>query len=250
LFRLDRLIADHSGYSRSEVKKLLRGGAVAVDGTVETNGERKLDPGTVSVRVDGTVLDMRPHRYLIMNKPAGVVSSTDDPRDRTALDLLPETYRRFSLFPAGRLDKDAEGLLLLTDDGQFCHNVISPKKNVRKIYYIETEAAFLQEDTERFASGLTLSDGSVCRPAELRPLRREKPAALVAVCEGKYHQVKRMAAAVGKPVTYLRRVAIGALALPEGLEPGHAEEIGAERAASVFLPPPELATLEKGAWLP
>ena len=234
LMRLDKFIAAVEPLSRAEVKQLLRQGRVAVDGAVVTRGETKLDPETARVCLDGRDLAWAAHHYYMMNKPAGVLSATEDGAGKTVLDLMGEAERRFGLFPAGRLDKDAEGLLILTDDGDFCHRLISPKSGVEKTYYAETAAPVPAAAPAAFAAGLTLADGTRCLPAKLELFGEGECRAVVKVTEGKYHQVKRMLAAVGSPVTYLKRTAEGGLKLDESLPPGAWRPLSPAEREAVF----------------
>ena len=223
--RLDKTIADSGLYSRREAVALIKGRRVAVGGRIESCASSKLDPDNEQVTVDGAPLDFRKYCYIMMNKPGGYVSSTADRRERTVLELLDDRYANLGLFPAGRLDKDAEGLLLLTNDGAFAHDVTSPAKKVYKKYYIEVEGPVTDEDADAFAQGLVLGDGTKCLPATLEPA---PGGAYVTLCEGKYHQVKRMMAALGKPVKFIKRLSIGGLELGEALKPGEYCEINDE----------------------
>ena len=216
--RLDKLLSSTGRWSRREVKELIRQGRVWVDGVPARRPEEKCEPGAAGLTVDGERVDCAPFVYLMLHKPAGLLSATEDRRQKTVLDLLPEHLRRRGLFPVGRLDKDTSGLLLLTDDGQLAHRLISPRHAVWKIYGAVHEGEAGEADCAAFRAGLTLRDGTVCRPAYLRPLGPGR--SLVAVCEGKYHQVRRMLASRGMPVTALRRIAEGGLelgALPMGM---------------------------------
>ena len=195
--RLDKIIANRGIASRREVKELVRQGRVLVDG-VPVCGERYL--------------------YLLLHKPAGVLTATEDKRQPTVLDLVPEFWRRRGLAPVGRLDKDTEGLLLLTDDGELTHRLLSPKYHVDKVYYARVEGTPYSADAAAFAAGLRLDDGLQCLPARLEPLGPGE--CLVTLREGKFHQVKRMLAARGKPVLYLKRLAMGPLQLEAELMPG------------------------------
>ncbi len=219
--RLDRLLASTGSWSRRDVRQLVRQGRVLVDGVPAASPEEKYDPETAEIRVDGQRVVYRRVTWLMMNKPAGVVSATEDSREKTVLDLLEPALRKKKLFPVGRLDKDAEGLLLLTDDGDLAHRLLSPKYHVDKVYYVRTQGQLTEEDGRAFAQGVTLGDGFVCLPAELKILRADAQSeALVTVREGKYHQVKRMLASRGKPVLYLRRLQMGNLTLDPTLEKG------------------------------
>ena len=216
--RLDKRLAATGRWSRTEAKALIRGGRVTVDGTVGRAPEEKV-PESAPVAVDGVPIPGAGPVYLMLNKPAGVVSSTDDPREATVLSLLPEEYRRRGLFPAGRLDKDAEGLLLLTDDGPLAHRLLSPRYHVDKVYYVEVDGALDDADAAALAEGLILGDGTACLPARLEVLEGGR-SAHITLQEGKYHQVKRMLASRGKPVVYLKRIAFGPLILDPELPKG------------------------------
>jgi 16S rRNA pseudouridine516 synthase len=216
--RLDKLIAATGRWSRKEAKALVKSGRVKVGGQPPKGPEDKVEEGTL-VTVDGHPITTEKFTYLLLHKPAGVVSSTEDPREKTVLSLLPSHLRKMGLFPVGRLDKDTEGLLLLTNDGQLAHRLLAPGKHVDKVYYAQVEGMLVPEDQAAFRAGITLADGTQCLPAELEILGEGREA-LVTLREGKYHQVKRMLASRGKPVTYLKRLTMGPLALPEGLRPG------------------------------
>ena len=220
--RLDKLISDSGLYSRSEARTLVRSGRVSVDGVTVTSPERKFSR-EAAVSVDGAAINCSRYRYFMLDKSAGYVCATDDRSLPTVLELLPAEYRGLGLFPVGRLDRDTTGLLLLTNDGDYVHRVISPKSKVEKCYLASTEGRVTAEDVSAFAEGLTLADGTQCLPAKLEPL--ESGSCLVRVMEGKYHQVKRMLASRGKPVTALRRLSIGALSLPDASEPGELREL-------------------------
>ena len=218
--RLDKLLAATGLWSRKEVKDLIRQGRVWADGVPAARPEDKYDPQTARIQVDGTDVDCAPFLYLMMYKPAGLLSATEDREQKTVLDLLPQHLRRRGLFPVGRLDKDTTGLLLLTDDGNLAHELLSPKKHVDKVYLAHVEGRVDQSDVEALAAGLVLGDGLHCLPAGLEPLK-DGSQCLVTVQEGKYHQVKRMLAARGKPVTALKRLSMGPLTLDRNLNPGN-----------------------------
>ena len=192
-----------------------------VDGHPAASVEEKYDPAATPIAVDGEDISYRKFTWLMLHKPGGVLSATEDGRGQTVIDLLPPELRRLGLFPVGRLDKDTEGLLLLTDDGKTAHDLLSPRHHVDKVYYARTEGRLTPEDAAAFAAGMTLGDGLRCLPAGLEILFAGKESeALVTLREGKFHQVKRMLAARGKPVTYLRRVRMGNLTLDPALKPG------------------------------
>jgi len=230
--RLDRLLSELGVASRSELRRIIRSGRVSVGGETVTAPERRVDPETDSVCLDGAPLRLRRFRYFLMDKPAGVLSVTEDRRQETVLDLLPPELRRLGLFPVGRLDKDTSGLLLLTNDGEFAHRVISPKSGVEKRYRAEVEGVPDEGDAHAFAEGIVLADGTQCLPARLEITGESL--CYVTVMEGKYHQVKRMLAARGKPVTALRRLSVGALTIPEGLAPGGVRELADEDLCKVL----------------
>ena len=217
--RIDKLLCSTGRWSRKEVKDLVRQGRVAADGRTVLRPEEKADPETVHLTVDGAEVICAPFVYVMLHKPAGVLSATEDRSQPTVLDLLPPELRRRGLFPVGRLDKDTTGLLLLTDDGPLAHGLLSPRKHVDKVYLARVDGRVDGADAAALAAGLTLGDGTVCLPAGLEPLG-DGSTCLVTLREGKYHQVKRMLAARGKPVLTLHRLRMGPLTLDEGLKPG------------------------------
>jgi 16S rRNA pseudouridine516 synthase len=229
--RLDKRLAGTGRWSRREVKELIRTGRVAVNGQTAARPEEKCAPEAV-ITVDGETVACEGLYYLMLHKPAGLVSAAEDPRERTVLELLPEHLRRVGLFPVGRLDKDTEGLLLLTNDGPLAHGLLSPKKHVDKTYFVRVDGVLDQGDADAFAAGLTLGDGTVCRSAGLELLQRPDEA-LVTLREGKYHQIKRMLAARGKPVRYLKRLAMGPLRLDESLKRGQWRELTPQERADL-----------------
>ena len=231
--RLDKLLSHLNCGSRKEVQALIRAGRVSVDGTVQKDPAFKVDPDRSQTAVDGTVQRYRAQRYYMLNKPAGVITASRDERHDTVLELFPEKLRR-GLFAVGRLDKDTEGLLLVTDDGALSHALMSPTRHVSKVYEAEIDGELVPDAAERFASGLTLRDGTECRPATLEQLPDGR--VRVTLHEGKYHQVKRMIAACGATVTYLKRVQLGNVRLDERLAPGEFRELAAEELASLRPP--------------
>ena len=209
--RLDKFLCDSGAGTRSQVKVILKSGRVTVDGKPEKDGSRKIDPNTVTVCLDGEALGGKRRVVVMMNKPAGYVTATEDPVEKTVMELLPGDMKHLDLKPVGRLDKATEGLLLFTNDGDLLHRLISPKKEVPKIYYARHEGTAGEEDVAAFAAGLTLRDGTVCLPAKLEPLGAGE--SLITVCEGKYHQVRRMMASRNMTVLYLERRQEGGLIL-------------------------------------
>lgn len=215
IIRLDKLLSDMGYCKRSEAGVLIRSGRLTVNGK---KPESKADTENDIIELDGERIFYKEFVYIMMNKPPGVVSSTEDPRERTVMDLLPERYAKRKLFPMGRLDKDTVGLLILTDDGVLAHNLLSPKKHVTKCYYAETDGFLTAEDIEKFRNGIDIG-GYVCKPARLEILEAgEISKCHVEITEGKFHQVKRMMESVGKTVAFLKRVEFGGLKLDEGLE--------------------------------
>ena len=201
--RMDKFLVAAGVGSRSQVKDILKSGRITVDGLVERDNARKIDPEKQTVCLDGIPLGGRRRIVAMMNKPAGYVTATEDRSEKTVMELLPPDLLSQDLKPVGRLDKATEGLLLFTNDGDLLHRLISPKKEVPKIYYARHEGMATEEDVAAFAAGLTLRDGTVCLPAKLEPLGAGE--SLVTVCEGKYHQVRRMMASRSMTVTYLER---------------------------------------------
>ena len=219
--RLDKIISATGKKSRREVREMVRQGRVLVDGKPAPAADMKVDPQTAVILLDGEPLGYEKFTYVMLHKPAGVLSATEDGRGETVLDLLAPEYRKIGLFPVGRLDKDTEGLLLLTDDGALAHDLLAPKKHVDKVYFARTEGTLGEEDCAAFAAGITLGDGLSCLPAKLELLNvGAQSEVLVTVCEGKFHQVKRMLASRGTPVIYLKRLSMGTLTLDEGLKAG------------------------------
>ena len=221
LQRLDKVVASTGKWSRREVKNLVRQGRVLVDGVPARSPEDKVDADTAQICVNGEMLTYREYTWVMLNKPAGYLSATEDGKGATVLDLLPQELQRQGLFPVGRLDKDTEGLLLLTNEGGLAHDLLSPRKHVDKVYYTRVAGRLTEEDCRAFASGMTLGDGLVCQPAGLEILSAgEESEAHVTLREGKFHQVKRMLAFLGKPVLYLERVRMGTLTLDSSLSRG------------------------------
>ncbi len=217
--RLDKLLASTGRWSRREAKRLVKEGRVLVDGIPALCAEDKVNPERSAVLVDGADIGYARQTYIMLHKPAGVLSATEDPRQRTVLDLLPPELRRRGLFPVGRLDRDTEGLLLLTDDGSLAHRLLSPKSHVDKVYYARLDVPLGEEDRLAFAQGIVLEDGYRCMAAELALLGDGREV-LITLREGKFHQIKRMAAARGSRVIYLKRLRMGSLSLDDALPPG------------------------------
>ena len=229
--RLDKFLCDCGVGTRSQVKAILKTGAVTVDGTVLKDGSAKIDPEKAAVCCQGQVLSRRGSVILMLNKPAGFVTATEDPVEKTVMELLPQEYLKLNVKPVGRLDKATEGLLLFTNDGDLLHRLISPKKEVAKVYYAQHEGTAGTADMEAFRAGITLRDGTVCLPAQLEPLGPGE--SLITVREGKYHQVRRMMASRNMTVTYLERRREGPLELGD-LPRGQVRELTGEEAAMVY----------------
>lgn len=209
--RLDKFLCDSGVGTRSQVKQIIKTGAVTVDGIAERDSSRKIDPGKQEICLNGQRLGGMRRIVAMLNKPAGFVTATEDKEERTVMELLPQQLCAMDLKPVGRLDKATEGLLLFTNDGALLHRLISPKKGVPKVYYACHEGEAGEEDVEAFAEGITLRDGTACLPAKLEPIKEGE--SLITVCEGKYHQVRRMMASRGMTVTYLERRREGTLEL-------------------------------------
>lgn len=220
--RLDKFLCDSGAGTRSQVKVILKAGRVTVEGRVEKDGSKKIDPAGQTVTLDGEVLGGKRRVVLMLNKPAGFITATEDPVEPTVMELLPQSMKHLDLKPIGRLDKATEGLLLFTNDGDLLHRLITPKKEVPKVYYAKHEGEAGQEDVEAFAAGLTLRDGTRCLSAKLEPLGAGE--SLITVCEGKYHQVRRMMASRNMTVLYLERRREGTLSLG-GLPRGQVREL-------------------------
>lgn len=233
--RLDKLLGSAAGLSRADAKRILASGCVLVDGRCVKSGSAKVDPGLQTVLLNGKTLRYREHLYLVMNKPLGVVSSTDDPDSPTVLSLVPEPLRRRGLFPAGRLDKYSTGMLLLTDDGDFAHRIVSPNRHLPKVYEVELDAPILSEAlAAEFAKGVYLGGGERSSPSLLEPLGPLQ--ARVTIYEGIYHQVRRMFDQNGAHVVRLRRVQIGGLPLDPALPEGGCRELTGEELEALFAP--------------
>ncbi|MHC5378138.1 pseudouridine synthase [Listeria welshimeri] len=216
--RLDKLLS-HTGFgSRKEVKPLLKSGAVVVNGTIQKDSKMQVNPDKDEITVHGTPVVYQEFVYFMLHKPQNVVSATEDSVSETVIDLLAQEDTLTNPFPVGRLDKDTEGLLIITNDGTLAHNLLSPKKHIDKTYYAKIDGEVLLEDVKAFAEGIALDDGYICKPARLEIINPNE--IKVTIQEGKFHQVKRMFAARGKTVSYLKRISMGQLQLDESLELG------------------------------
>ena len=223
--RLDKLLSNSGFGSRNDVKKTIRSGLVLVDGKVIKQPDLHINIDLSVVIVNGKQLNFNKNLYIMMNKPAGVLSASRDDKAETVIDLLPKELFRKGLFPAGRLDKDTEGLLIITDDGDLAHNMLSPKKHIQKTYYAKIDGVADEEDIKAFQNGIDLGD-FITMPAALTILKADFVSEIeVTIHEGKFHQVKRMFESRGKEVIYLKRLCMGALKLDETLELGQAREL-------------------------
>lgn len=231
--RLDKYLADMGKGTRSEVKKAISKGLVRVNNEIVKKPETKLDTDSDHVLFDGVLVGYAQYEYYMLNKPAGVISATEDKREKTVIDLITEKKRR-DLFPVGRLDRDTEGLLLISNDGELAHRLLSPSKHVDKVYYAKIDGKVTIEDVEAFQQGVDIGEEKLTRPAKLRILKSGTQSEIeLTICEGKFHQVKRMFQAVGKEVVYLKRLQMGTLILDESLKPGEYRELTEQEIADL-----------------
>ncbi len=232
--RLDKILASQGSLSRKEVKEMIRKGRIALNGTVIKDSSVKIDENKDVVSVDGTELVLKKHIYIMLNKPQGVVSASESDTDETVVDLVPDELYRKGLFPAGRLDKDTTGFVLITDDGDFAHKILSPKNHIFKTYIAELEHGLSQEDIKSLENGIVLGDGTELKESKVEVIEdADKPLVRIMICEGKYHQVKRMFAATGNKVLSLHREKMGELYLDNRLKPGECREITPEELAKI-----------------
>lgn len=226
--RIDKIIASQGQYSRKEVKALIAKGRIAVDGRVVSSSSEKADPLTTQISIDGKSLAFKRNLYLMLHKPKGYVSATEDRDHPTVLELVPQEYRGRNLFPAGRLDRDTTGLMIITDDGVLAHNILAPKKHVPKLYHVELDIPVTEEMRLGFSEGVMLNDG-VSKAADL--IKTGEKTAEVTLREGRYHQIKRMFGCFGAEVVELKRLGMGRLTLPEDLAEGECREMSEEELA-------------------
>lgn len=216
--RLDKFLSNQLNISRSLVKQMLKAGRVKVNGATVKQGEKKIDPQDCQVLVDGQAVNYNKYVYIMLNKPKGILSASNDKNRKTVIDLVPENMKRQGLFPVGRLDKDTTGLLIITDDGDYAHKIISPKNKTGKVYLVDLDGDIDKKLIDEFKQGVTLADGTVCRPANLEIIDNKK--AKLTLFDGKYHQVKRMFGVYGLGVVELHRESIGDLSIPKDLKTG------------------------------
>ncbi len=234
--RLDKFVCERTEYSRSQIKVLVKKGDVKIDGVSAKTSDVKINPEEQKITVCGEELTYRSHTYVLLNKPAGYVSSTDEKDGETVLSLVPQNLRTKGMFPAGRLDKDSLGALLLTDDGELAHRILAPKRHIPKVYIVKLDRPFENKYIDQFKNGIKLSDGEQCLSARVKAVENCDKLVFVELCEGKYHQVKRMFAAVGNHVEVLMRVSVGGLVLPEKLAIGECMELLHKDVENLFAP--------------
>ena len=222
--RIDKIISSQTNYSRKDVKKLILQKKISVNGKVAKKPEQKVNEQQDEIYIDGNKLEIKKYIYLILNKPKGYISATEDRTAKTVLDLVPEKYMRRGLFPAGRLDKDTTGMMIITDDGEFAHNILAPKKHIEKTYRVQIDIDITDEMRKKFKQGIVLKD-HVCCPATI--VVEDKNTALITITEGKYHQIKRMFGCFGAKVVNLHRISMGGLQLPKDLREGECRELTA-----------------------
>ena len=228
--RIDRILSEQTNYSRKEIKKFVSKGLVLVNGLVVRKSDEKYDDDNISIKINGKDIRVSKHFYLLLNKPKGYVSTTVSDKDKTVIDLVPDKYKTRTLFPAGRLDKDTTGLMLITDDGVFAHNILSPKKHIKKIYEVVIDKEICVEMVNGFRDGVKLNDGE-CKSALLEKIDTNK--CLVTLTEGRYHQIKRMFGAYKAKVIELKRICMGELYLPSDLAVGKVREVRDEELLKI-----------------
>ncbi|MFL0194210.1 pseudouridine synthase [Clostridium sp. WILCCON 0269] len=233
--RLDKILANLGYGTRKEIKAMVKRGAVKIEGVVVKDNSMKVDPDNCKIEIDGSIVEYKKYIYILMNKPEGVVSATMDNYDETVIDILIPEYQALKPFPVGRLDKDTKGLLLITNDGELNHRLISPKNHVDKVYYAEIDRPVDISDVEKFEKGIVLKDGYNCLPAKLKIIESDGNGSIVEVTvqEGKFHQIKRMFNVLGKNVVYLKRIKFGPINLDEDLLEGEYRELYREEIESV-----------------
>lgn len=230
LKRIDRILSEQTNYSRKEIKKLVSKGLVFVNECVVRRSDEKYDEDNISIKINGEDVSVNKHFYLLLNKPKGYVSTTVSDSDKTVIDLVPNKYKTRTLFPAGRLDKDTTGLMLITDDGVFAHNILSPKKHIKKIYEVVIDKDVSDEMINGFKDGVKLNDGE-CKSALLEKVDTNK--CLVTLTEGRYHQIKRMFGCYKAKVLELKRICMGELYLPTNLAVGEVREVSDEELIKI-----------------
>ncbi len=234
--RLDKVLSNLGYGSRKELKNIIKNGRVKVNGDQVFENDMKIDPNEARIEFDGTPVDYKKYIYIMMNKPKGLVSSTNDPKTRTVIDLLDDKFKAYKPFPVGRLDKDTEGLMFISNDGKLAHDLLSPKKRVNKTYYVHVDGYVEESHKEVFAKGLTLDDGYHTLPSQLEIVQSDTISRLyLTIQEGKFHQVKRMFASLGMEVIYLKRLSIGSLQLDDSLSLGQYRELTEEEVKNLII---------------
>ncbi len=228
--RIDKIISEQTNYSRKEIKRMISQGAVYINNNLIKKSDEKYDEKSIKIKINGNEIDIKEHIYLILNKPKGYISTTDKNAEKTVLDLVPEKYKTRMLFPAGRLDKDTTGLMIITDDGEFAHNILSPRKHVKKIYEVTIDNPVTEDMINGFKRGIVLNEGK-CKSADLAITGDYT--AKVTISEGKYHQIKRMFGYFKAKVIELNRICIGNLYLPEDLKLGHIRELSTKELQKI-----------------
>lgn len=232
--RLDKIVASLTGCSRKDARGMVLRGRVSVNGSVSSNIALKVDPNKDDIKIDGESYTYKKHVYIMINKPKGILSASNDKSRETVVDLVKPKYNREGLFPVGRLDKDTTGLLIITDDGDFGHKVISPKSMIEKEYLVTLDKPITEEGIKVLEKGVTLVDGTVCRPAKVKPANNEMTKVFMTITEGKYHEIKRMLGVVDIGVDELDRVRIGGLCKDDKLLSGEYRELTPEELEFVW----------------
>lgn len=234
IIRLDKFLSGQGVGARKEIRNFIKNGLIQINDKKAISADQKIDTDQDCIFYNGDKITYKQFVYFMMNKPQGIISASNDPKQTTVVDLLPETVRRPGLFPAGRLDKDTEGLLIITDDGDFAHSILSPKKHVWKNYYVIVDGSLDEEEKNMIENGMTLSDGTQFSPAKLEIIKKEANAeAVIMIHEGKFHQIKRMFGELSKKVVYLKRLSVGNISLDETLKPGEYREMAVEEIKSI-----------------
>lgn len=233
--RLDKILASQNLWSRKDIQNLIRKGFVKVNKETVTQKDLKIDPEQNEIKVNNEVLNYKKFIYIMMNKPAGVISASRDPKMQTVIDLVPESLKRKDLFPAGRLDRDTEGLIIITNDGEFAHKILLPKKQIYKTYLAIIDSEVTEKVVGIFKEGIELKDGTKCLPADLEVLKSEVNSLVkIKICEGKFHQIKNMFKSLNMNVIYLKRIKIGGLALDKDLNYGECKELNKIDIEKIF----------------
>ena len=228
--RLDKIISSQTKYSRKEIKELIKKKRVLVNNEIATKSDIKVNSNIDTITIDGEILKFKKHIYLMLNKPKGYVSATEDKIDKTVLDLVPSEFSHRNLFPAGRLDKDTTGLMIITDDGEFAHNILSPQKHIKKTYNVTIDIPLTNEMVAGFKNGIMLNDGE-CKTASLEIT--SEYTGIVTLTEGRYHQIKRMFGCFGAKVVELQRISMGNFTLPNNLKLGECREFTEEKLKKI-----------------